>query len=374
MNRQVIGLDVIRFASALLVVAYHFGFIAAISHPDFPHNFTLLEPYTCYGFIGVDIFFVLSGIVIAYSAEHSTALRFAISRLLRLYPAVWICSTVTLLVLLRFPHKSIFFVWFNSMVLSPFKPWIDLSYWTLGIEMSFYLLIFILLLGKRFRYLAPVMTLISLLSSAAIFYFSHLVDRAPTAAGSLSAAFMAHYHDRITYLLLVHHGPLFALGVLLWLGFYHRFNTPRLVCLAITLAGSLLAVHTDSAELEAIFHYRFSATPAVLIWVGAMTGIVLSLVYNQQIAHAVGPRGASFARAAGLATYPLYLVHQQVGDIVVHRLANNIPYPAAMALCFTALLAFSFAVVPYVEKPLQNFLKRFLHRPSQIVQPAASLP
>jgi len=375
-SRQVIGLDVIRFVAALLIVAYHFGFwtnIANISVPIF--KFTLLEPYVRHGFVGVDIFFVLSGIVIAYSAERSAPLQFAKSRVLRLYPAVWICSTITLLAYLRGPgpYGNIVHYWFNSIVLLPFGPWIDGSIWTLGIEMSFYSVLFLLLLAKAFRYLAPLMTLIGLLSSAALVY-AFAAQHAQSVAGNPPAPFLTFFNTRLAYLLLLHHGPLFALGILLWLCFYHGFTLLRAIGLVVFFAGSMLAVYAEWASVVTSTGYSFSPAPSLLIWLVAMLAIVLSLAYNQPISRAVGPRGARLARAAGLATYPLYLIHQQLGDIVIHHLYTRMPYPVAMAVCFFLLLAFSFAVVPYLERPLQNYLKRILHIPWRTVQPSASLP
>jgi peptidoglycan/LPS O-acetylase OafA/YrhL len=375
-TRQVIGLDVIRFSAALLVVAFHFGFWTNVENASsHGFKFTSLQPYFCHGFVGVDIFFVLSGIVIAYSAERSTALSFLKSRILRLYPAVWICSTMTLLILLYGPASPwpSLHLWLNSIVLSPFGPWIDPSYWTLGIEMSFYSLLFFLLLGKSFRYLAPLMILVGLLSSAALAY-SYLAQRTQSVSGSLSGRFLTLFTSRLAYLLLLRHGPLFAFGVFLWLCFYHGFTLPRIIALATFFAGSMLAVHAEWAAIAAIAIGSFPSTPSLLLWLVAIVAIVLSLAYNRQIARAVGPRGATLARAAGLATYPLYLIHQQFGDILIHHLYPRMPYPAAMALCVALLLTFSFAVVPYVERPLRNYLKGVLHVPWRTAQPSASLP
>ena len=47
-----------------------------------------------FGWIGVQIFFVISGIVIANSAQSATPFRFAVSRFLRLYPAAWIAAAI----------------------------------------------------------------------------------------------------------------------------------------------------------------------------------------------------------------------------------------------------------------------------------------
>ena len=69
------GIDAIRFSSAVLVSAFHLTWHI----PEAVH----VMPF---GWIGVQIFFVISGIVIANSARLATPFRFAVSRFLRLYP------------------------------------------------------------------------------------------------------------------------------------------------------------------------------------------------------------------------------------------------------------------------------------------------
>ena len=93
-ERQIYGLDLIRFCAALLVVGHHLGFMIWVRNIADMH-YRYLGPYTWAGWTGVEIFFVLSGFVIAYSADRASASSFARSRFVRLYPAAWICSSIT---------------------------------------------------------------------------------------------------------------------------------------------------------------------------------------------------------------------------------------------------------------------------------------
>lgn len=142
------GIDVIRFLSALLVIGFHVGFSVwqdgrrtpfaipgAVAFPESASAFW-------FGWVGVEIFFVISGLVIAQSAVGKSCGEFARSRVLRLYPAVWICAPLTALVLLYASTSSprhIALQLLGSFTLSPvFLPYIDGQYWTLGVEIVFY--------------------------------------------------------------------------------------------------------------------------------------------------------------------------------------------------------------------------------------------
>ena len=69
--QQILGLDLLRFAAAFMVVAYHMGFIIdAPSNPARSHLLAVTEPASTpplfwFGLVGVPIFFVISGFVIA---------------------------------------------------------------------------------------------------------------------------------------------------------------------------------------------------------------------------------------------------------------------------------------------------------------------
>lgn len=86
------GLDVIRFAAAMAVAVYNLDAVAHGTGTTF-----------WWGLVGVEIFFLLSGTVIANSAEGSTFRAFLVNRLLRLYPAAWACAAINFAFLLLRP-------------------------------------------------------------------------------------------------------------------------------------------------------------------------------------------------------------------------------------------------------------------------------
>ena len=146
-SKQIIGLDALRVFAALIVVAVHFGFTlwAPGNNPlGVPtHSYDLLFPYTQSGWVGVQIFFVLSGFVIAYSAYSAQAMGFLRQRLVRLVPGLALCATFTAVFAVGahlYPARLAFTLWRNSVIFRPASNYIDGCHWTLPIEMSFYLL------------------------------------------------------------------------------------------------------------------------------------------------------------------------------------------------------------------------------------------
>ncbi len=153
-------LDLLRLASAISVALFHhlyFSWAAKIINNDYNlfadyPRFLFAANFTWFGWVGVEVFFVISGFVIANSASKRSPVQFLISRALRLYPAVWVCSTATFVVILLFaklPLSQLLGAYIRSLVLFPRGPWIDGVYWTLAAEISFYALVFLLLTLKR---------------------------------------------------------------------------------------------------------------------------------------------------------------------------------------------------------------------------------
>src|SRR6185369_17123984 len=87
------ALDLLRLVAVLSVAAFHFGLQGPAGLVAVPGVASVAR----YGFMGVPAFFVISGFVIAYSAEGRTATSFAIARFSRIYPTFLLCITITFL-------------------------------------------------------------------------------------------------------------------------------------------------------------------------------------------------------------------------------------------------------------------------------------
>ena len=252
-----------------------------------------------YGFLGVPVFFVISGFVIAISAESATATSFFRSRALRLIPAVLICAPVTVAVAVLtgvYSAKHGALVLARCWLFPPYGPWPDGPYWTLPIELSFYWLVLLLLWRKQFS-LLPHLAWILASISAAYWAFP------PAADLGLHRTFS---------LLLIHHGCYFAAGI-----FFYRMRKEirlqdlagLLLCLTTGPAGitaDTQAIVTDSGE-------PVSRDAALSIWLAAMAFVAASIGLPSRLISAPA-QWRRVARLLGLATYPLYLIHDIVGN------------------------------------------------------------
>lgn len=125
------NLQAVRALAAIGVVVFHFGLMPATALP-----FTV-------GAAGVDLFFVLSGFIIAHSSARDPR-RFLAHRLIRVVPAYWIATLVAALFTLPAMSLGDAFGWLvQSLFHLPGpggRPVLIFVAWTLVYELAFYLL------------------------------------------------------------------------------------------------------------------------------------------------------------------------------------------------------------------------------------------
>jgi peptidoglycan/LPS O-acetylase OafA/YrhL len=137
MKNRFLELDCLRGIAALLVVFFHVLGSTGI--------FGI-------GVTGVDLFFIISGFVIFLSINSvTTGKEFAINRISRLYPTYWVCVTITFILICYSGFHSHQHIHLKTYVanMTMFQyylgvPDLDGPYWTMIIEMIFYILILML--------------------------------------------------------------------------------------------------------------------------------------------------------------------------------------------------------------------------------------
>lgn len=361
------GLDLLRFAAAFLVMIYHLAFwswafpagqvaLASKGVADF-HDWPLI---TSVGWIGVQIFFVISGFVIATSAANSSASRFFIGRFTRLVPAVWVCATITLVAWLfidvGMPSAHLR-AYAKSMAFVPIPTWIDSVYWTLGVEIVFYALVLCLIAYNRFAWLKPVMCGIGLVSS--LFWLGHAFAAVNPDSQAFSL-FSRLQWSRLAQLGLLHHGVFFAIGVLLWMRLMRQRSNDQVVWLAIFLVGGCLQIVADSGLQLEKTGVAVSPWLACSLWLLSM-GMLWGMVRNNHRIQSLPPRGLQLLRRLGLITYPLYLLHNVTGGALLGAFVGwGMNAEDALLLTLVVILALSWWVSVIPEPALQRATRNSL--------------
>lgn len=362
------GLDLIRFISAVMVVLFHFaafgGDVPAwpVDPAEAPMGW--LTPFTWMGWIGVQIFFVLSGFVIAASARGSTSITFLKKRAIRLLPALWIsaCLALTARALWGEPLGELIPAFLRTLVLSPKGPYIDGVVWTLVVEAAFYLSVVVVIalasrLGGHEKTLGRFAWLLG--AASATFTIVYWASGASTAATGYAAMLDSFAFD----VTLLRQGVFFALGMLLFEAIERGMTPARLAVIAALTPFCALQIHNNVGEAPA------SLVP-IAIWGLATALIYLGARYGDRL---VTRDMRPIMRPIGLMTYPLYLNHFVLGAALLPILTNWIESPAlTFSLLFVILLANAWVMAQYPEKWIQRQFKRVLLEPREPVAPGKS--
>jgi exopolysaccharide production protein ExoZ len=340
------AIDVIRFLAALSVVGFHLGYLNDIA------DFRPIWPVTWFGWVGVEIFFVISGFVIANSANGKAPMHFLKGRALRLYPAAWCCATIAFIVVLAVSDGSfgqLLPSYARSIALIPKGPWIDDVYWTLAVEIGFYALIFGLLCTGAFSLLSHVALALTTFSSLCLLILAarhwHFLEQ------SKLADLVEHSN-----VLLSRHGCFFALGAWLWISTTRPLRTWECALVAASIIACIGEICLRGLDfLPQIANESWLLAP-VTFWSTAVA-CIFAFSRPGNIASVSG-EATRYVRTLGLMTYPLYLVHHVMG-LAILRGVISVGLNKWLALASSVLCAIviSWIVCALWEPPIRRALK-----------------
>lgn len=342
-------LDGLRLVAALGVVLFHW---TAWHHGNWGRHgdpateaWPWLSQFTAVGALGVQLFFIISGFVILLSSFGKSPARFVGSRVGRLYPAYWLAVLAS--------SALIFAIWPElGAQREPADIWANLTmfqgglgvghidgvYWTLWVEMKFYLWILAFtLVGMTVRRVLAFALAWPLLGNA---LYTGL-GAAGQDVGWVQHVFFPEY------------SALFAGGMALFLLFRFGHTPLRWAALALNVVlaawWSAGIQRRETAELTG-YDYPLALYVAIVV---ALFAVVAVLVLTP-LARVELP-GATLA---GCLTYPVYLLHQLWGWWVIMLLSPFLPKEWVLALALAAVLGTAWAVHRWVESPLGPRLQR----------------
>lgn len=318
--QRLLSLDGLRGLAALLVVIYHYFYrideIYGIGSNDMD--------FTHFGKYGVHLFFMISGFVIFMSLSNKTnALNFFISRFTRLYPTFFTSVIITFLAVYLFGLQgrevSIISAGLNLLMFHEFLkvPHVDGVYWTLTVEITFYFWCFTLLLFNKINKLKLLLFLFLVLS-----LFINYFDKP--------------YSGIFTKLFFTKYVSFFLLGILTY---SLKENKDRLKNITLIFFVFLLLLISSTYEELLIFLFVYMV---FLIGVFELTRIFK----------------LRFFVFMGEISYSLYLIHQNIGYIIITKSVNfGLPklFGVILALIFSVFLAK--VLHEYIEIKLSKSIK-----------------
>jgi peptidoglycan/LPS O-acetylase OafA/YrhL len=331
-------IDIYRGALIFSVLVFHFFVFWAppfVATNTYGYN-SAYPAVLGIGRFGVHVFFVISGLVISMTVLRSKGgLDFAWRRFSRLFPAMVVCCTMTYIFTKLLPVPGFNFSlrdYFASFTLMPERlsaSFVDGSYWSLGVEVRFYIwvVIFTFILGKNFWKGFVVLGLLAILQEISGLSFTN-------------------------YYLIGANIHFFLFGISFWYFIYDRKPVPAwltLICGSIIYAMRYKAYSVPGGYVEL----------TNLIILGSIVLLFISIHYRMGRSRYLAP----FAYM-GAISYPLYLIHQTIGVTIIHSLKSRTAISDGMAASCALVVVVVLAIVThhFVELPAQVWLRKTYER------------
>lgn len=339
------GIQSLRGIAALLVVVYHLVDAEAI----YGQGPKILDGIARFGYAGVDVFFVISGFVMATIAaqrfgsfEHAGS--FLVRRALRILPLYWLYTTLIVALLLLVPHALSAEYHHKNIIASylllpqPEHPLLQVG-WTLIYEAFFYLMMAVAIACLKPR-LAPIFLAawafaVLLLQEASPARPWQQVVTSPMAWEFIAGGFI---------------------------GLYWRF-LPRRLALAVAALGAFAFVLAASVLSQRNLIDQ-DALRRTLVFGSCSVLIVLGLAaHDRGLAH-----GTSLMRRIGDASYSIYLSHLFVVTVAARAWGasrlNTTIFEHTTFVLITLAASVCFGLISYrmIERPLLSLSGAYRHR------------
>jgi len=329
-------IDLLRVIALGAVIAFHY-FYSAIVRGRTPNVAeSPVMGWAQYGYLGVELFFMISGFVIMSSTKGISAGNFLKKRFLRLFPMYWIA-----LILIFFVSQ--FGFWqkpglisenlYYSLTMTPESfshNWLDAAHWFLERQLQFYLFILIILTVRLGKYLSP------------IFQWWAII-------GFIWNAFGFDNYG-IWYL-----NGFFALisgGAIISSIRATGFTRLRMVAL---LSSYLWAITSRIDLIPWLDENRGPGHSAIVIGLVITSMYFLMLLTLTRGVSGIHLRGIA---TAGAITYPLYLIHNRLGGLAIARFAS----PENQYFIYLIVVVFSIFIAYGILKVESRIMKRFQTR------------
>ncbi|OIQ16950.1 MAG: hypothetical protein BM557_09405 [Flavobacterium sp. MedPE-SWcel] len=325
-------LDFLRFIAAFTVIIQH---VFESTYSSFSHFTT---NYFQFGVFGVSLFFLISGFVVPVSLErHNSLQSFWKSRIFRLFP-LYILSIILHIVLVKFDFlegimPSTMSILTNLTMLAKFmgQPLIELIYWTLNVEMAFYII-------TSFFYLIKVLNKTLLLAFV-----------------SLIGVILLNFIPVVLFDFYISGWSLVLYIAMMFTGtVYFRFMRGE-----IALQKLILTIITAISVVLLVSYTNLQGRTDILLGDRSFTSVVTAIVSAYTIFSLLYifksytyPKMLLFG---GRISYSLYLMQVAIIPVVFYYLDKGI---FSCIICFIAITTTSIVTYYFVEKPFIKIGKK----------------
>ena len=337
-NERYFELDFLRFLAALAVLFFHYSFRMWNMDGGGDIEYPILSVFSKYGYLGVDVFFIISGFVILMSAEGRTPNQFLISRFVRLFPAYWFCVIMLFFFAILWPvspyEVSIFDFLVNLTMLQNLfgLPHVSGVFWTIVIEVHFYFFVYLIIRTNQLNKLNYILFFwLSLSISCDYGLFPDVVNK-------LVISGWSHY---------------FIAGSIFYLIRTKGLSLFKLLMLALCFWEALRHGYWYVSSKEILSGVEYEPI-VVMLFLGA-TFLFFTFVSLNKI-----PGNYSRLAKLGVLTYPLYLIHGLIGQTL---LRDGILYFDKYLLLITVsmlMVIVSYLIQKFIERKYAPILKKKL--------------
>jgi peptidoglycan/LPS O-acetylase OafA/YrhL len=334
------AIDLLRFLAALSVLLFHYSFRGAAEGGFTTFCLPEIAPFSKYGYLGVELFFIISGFVITMSAEGRTAAVFARTRFLRLYPAFFVSMTVTAVMgtVVGQPRFAVSLAdWLANLPLFSRlldRPSVDSVYWSLELEVIFYFWVWLFVRLGWFQSRRPLLI-------ASWLGLSVLINLSPSSK-ALHALFLSDY------------ASLFATGMILFDLMARGRVMLQVPLLLLALPMSMVGVLARGDYVRGVLHTDIDDRTLVLVLLALHVFFVAALFARRL------PRLAPILGILGAVSYPLYLLHQHIGYMLLSLVWPQMPAWLALALVAGAMITASAVLASWVEPPVRAWFSHVI--------------
>ncbi len=377
-RERFLELDVFRGLAAFGVVLFHYTSV----YNSFSHHTPEMQLYFSWGRFGVELFFIISGFVILLTLDNTKQGKdFIFKRFSRLYPAYWVAIILTFIVITIDQstfEQNIDISFFDAIInLTMFQsffniPNVDPVYWTLGAELCFYIMMFILFKLKLLKHINIIVTawltlafIISLKTYTARWGLNwnflsmgneqnligintnsiHPLENVPIAMigiNTLSDGILGWFRESLRMLLNLKYAHLFIIGIILYQVKKKGFTPYTFILLILSILEQKVAFSSWERSWDTTF---FVAWTALILYL-ATQNYLKFIVFKPLI-------------FLGTISYPLYLIHQIIGYIIINNLYKFHLHPYLIIfITIVIIMAIASLISIYIEQPSLNFLRQ----------------